>query len=325
MEWQKTILNHLITEIATPLSRLLPEDWQALEEIRLRVGQGVLIKFFSKDAYLSVSGSLTDEMTAETVMVSKSRLERMVMLLSKSSFYALEEELRQGYLTIPGGHRIGFAGEGVVEQRQLKTLKHISSLNFRIARSVLGAAEILLPHIVEEGRLLQTLLVSPPRVGKTTILRDLARMLSDGMMGLPPLEVGIADERLEIAAAWEGVPQLAIGSRCDVLSGCPKEEAMMLLIRSMAPDVILTDEIGKKADAQALAEALNAGIRVVATAHGSSYQELLGRPVLQELLRSGYFQRVIFLGRQDQAVKVKQVWDGQGRLQYDWEKGRLPC
>lgn len=241
-------------------------------------------------------------------------MDRMVLLLTGSSFYALEQELGQGYITLPGGHRAGLCGQAVVEAGRLKTLRHISSINLRFARPVEGAANSLLPYLWrQDGKLCHTLLVSPPRGGKTTALRDIALALSEGRGGRPPLHVAIADERGEIAGAYEGVPQLPVGLRTDVLTGCPKAAAMMALIRAMAPEALLTDEIGRPEDVFALQEALNAGVTVIATAHGASRQELLARPCTGELLQQGFFERLLFLHRQ-QGSLLAEAYDQEGAL-----------
>ncbi len=166
---------------------------------------------------------------------------------------------------------------------------------------------------MQQGRVLRTLLAAPPGVGKTTLLRDLVRSLAEGEAGLPPLNIGLADERMEIAAAVDGVPQLAVGSRCDVISACGKAQAVMILLRSMGPQLVVTDEIGSEEDCQALAAALNAGVSVLASAHGGSRAELLARPWLGDLLREGFFERLLLLKRIGGRLLPAAVYDKQGR------------
>lgn len=277
-------------------------SWREIEEVRLRTGRRVTVRCHHGEQVLRKGN--------KEVVLSEEMLHRSVMVLSKSSFYAFEEEMRQGYLTIKGGHRVGLCGETVLEAGQIQTLKNISSLNFRIAREVKGAAVPLLPYLCDENGPRRCLIASPPAVGKTTVLRDLARIFGSGD-GVAPLNVGIADERGEIAGSFLGVPQMDVGERTDVMSGCLKADGVMMLIRAMAPRLVLTDEIGRKNDALALMDALNCGVIVIATAHGASYEELRKRPVIRELLQWKFFERVILIERTRTGIYPKAVY-GEG-------------
>jgi stage III sporulation protein AA len=199
----------------------------------------------------------------------------------------------------------------VTEGGRIRTLKPVASLNIRIAREVPGAADALLPQLVRGGRFLSTLLISPPQAGKTTMLRDLVRQLSTGVprLRLPGLKVGLVDERSEVAGCYLGVPQRDVGPRTDVLDGCPKAEGLMLLIRSLSPQVVAADEVGRPEDAQALMEALHAGVAVLATAHGSCLADVRRRPAMAELLRAGAFERAVLLGRSRGPGTVEAVTD----------------
>lgn len=173
----------------------------------------------------------------------------------------MEEELRKGFITIPGGHRIGLAGRTVLSGGGVEHLRDITGFNVRIAREVPGIADGVLPYLLDKGRqrMMHTLILSPPQHGKTTLLRDLARQISLGELGKregirPGLKVGIVDERSEIAGSRRGVPAFDVGPRTDVLDGCPKAEGMMMMIRSLSPDVLIADEIGRPEDAEAVTE-----------------------------------------------------------------------
>jgi stage III sporulation protein AA len=234
--------------------------------------------------------------------------------MSEYSLYARDEELRRGYLALPGGHRAGFAGRVVVEDGRVKLLRDISGITIRIARDVLGAGEPLLSHLYcQRGkRVRHTLLVSAPQAGKTTMLRDLARLFSDGDEGVgrPGFKVGIVDERSELAGCYLGEPQLDVGKRTDVLDGCPKAEGMMMLVRSMSPQIVVTDELGRPEDAHAVEEAVNTGATVLATAHGQSVEELMKRPSLAYLLAHGLFERVVVLSRRKGPGTIEGIFDG---------------
>ncbi len=204
--------------------------------------------------------------------------------------HARQEELRQGFVTLAGGHRAGFCGRAAVKDGKLWALQDIASIAVRIARAIPGAAEPLLPHLVAGEAPRSALIVSPPGLGKTTMLRDAARLLSEAGYA-----VTIVDERSELAACVRGVPTLDVGPCTDVLDGCPKAEGMRLALRAMAPRVIVTDELGRPEDAEAVAEAARCGVAVIATAHGRDFADLEARPMLAPILRGRAFERIIAL------------------------------
>lgn len=282
-----------------------------VEEIRLRLGRPLAVHGRMGELFLSESGMAVT--AAEAYRPDRDDLEKALQLLSSSSLYAFGEELRHGYITIPGGHRVGLCGQAVVERGRVVRLKHITGLNYRIARQIRGVA---LPYVsffldYRRRRVCHSLLVAPPRGGKTTFLRDLARCLSDGVreLGFSGFKVAVVDERSEIAGSFQGVPQLDVGERTDVLDACPKAEGMMMLLRSMGPEVIVTDEIGGAEDIAAIEEVIRAGVTVVATAHGSSLAELQSRPGLRRLLDEQVFERAAILGFSRGAGTVEQLCD----------------
>ncbi|GAK12793.1 LOW QUALITY PROTEIN: stage III sporulation protein AA [Geomicrobium sp. JCM 19039] len=211
--------------------------------------------------------------------------------LSQHSVYAFEEELKHGYITLKGGHRVGLGGEAVVEAGKVKTLKHIRSFNIRISRSIHGVCEPYVDHLFHHGWN-NILIAGPPQSGKTTLLRDVAKVASDGWKAkqIPPSKVAIVDERSEIAASFEGVPQFDIGERTDVLDRCPKAE-MMMLVRSMSPDLIIVDEIGSDTDKVAIKEAIRAGVSILCTAHAKTFENLYDRDIFVR----GLFDGIIML------------------------------
>jgi stage III sporulation protein AA len=285
--------------------------WGELEEIRLRLGRPLALHGRMGDCFLSESGEAVS--AAAAYRPDRIDLEKALQLISSSSLYAFAEELRSGYITIPGGHRVGLCGQAVVEGGRVVRLKHITGLNYRIARQIRGAAlpyvRFFLDH--RRRRVYHSLLVAPPRGGKTTFLRDLARCLSDGVkeLGVAGFKVAVVDERSEIAGSFQGMPQLDVGERTDVLDACPKAEGMMMLLRSMGPEVIVTDEIGRPEDIAAIEEVIHAGVTVVATAHGSSLAELRARPGLRRLLDEQVFERALILGWSRGAGTVEQLCD----------------
>lgn len=283
-----------------------------LEEIRLRLGRPIIFRIGQRELTADQEGRLSLKLR-EGYCITGEDLERTFQVLSQSSLYAWEEELRQGFITIPGGHRVGITGKGVLDKGLIRTLKDLSGVNYRIGREIIGCGDHILPYLLKDDRVLHTLIVSAPQCGKTTLLRDLIRQISDGRpdLGWEGVNVGLVDERSEIAGMYQGEPQFDLGLRTDILDACPKAEGIMLLIRSMSPRVIATDEIGSKEDVTAINHALQAGVTVLTTVHGTSYEEILERPVLNELLSWRFFERVIFLSRKRGPGTLETMLDGK--------------
>lgn len=265
--------------------RTLGEDrLRGLEELRLRRG-------------LPMTALLPEgEVETGGPPIGEEELRRVVENATQSSAHTALDRVRQGFVTLRGGHRVGLCGSVVKKDGQIATLRELSSLSVRVARAVPGLAGPLLPGLTEKGRFLSTLILAPPGAGKTTLLRDLVRALSDGEAG-PPLRVAVADERGEIAALWRGEPQLYVGRHTDVLDGCTKAEGLSILIRGMNPQVAAVDEITQRADVQAVVEAAGCGAALIATAHGGGREDLSRRPAYRELLAAGVFRRLVVLER----------------------------
>lgn len=307
------VLNLLPLNLRQILSELPGSIKEAVEEIRIRQGRPLMLGLSDGDCYVTSSSTATSD-PVEAYPVNAGDVERVTQLVSRSSLYALEEELRNGFITLQGGHRVGITGKVLTDQGRVKNIKYISGFNFRISRAVPGVADKVLPYLIgSEGRFYHTVLVSPPRCGKTTLLRDLIRRLSEGVpeFGIKGVTVGVVDERSEIAGCFRGIPQRDLGTRTDVLDACPKAAGMMMLLRSMGPAIIATDEIGRQEDVAALEEVLNAGVKVLTTIHGSSLEELAARPALQYLFQIKAIQRFVLLGRSRGVGTVEDIIDGQ--------------
>lgn len=287
------------------------EILQGLEEIRIRENRPLMIYSSGKDYFLREDGGPTLD-PGKSYYVSSRDTQRILQLMADFSLYAIEEELRNGYITLKGGFRVGLAGKGVLEGGKLKTLKYINSFNIRISREIPGVADKVLPFIIsKDGNVLHTLILSPPQMGKTTLIRDIVRQISDGFPGFYGKKVAIVDERSEIAGCYQGIPQNYVGNRTDVLDACPKAIGIIMLIRSMSPQVIATDEIGREEDVAAIEDALNAGIKIITTAHSNDLQDARRRPVLSSILDKNIFERILVLGNSLGTGTLEGVYDSK--------------
>ncbi|WP_233095790.1 stage III sporulation protein AA [Alicyclobacillus sp. SO9] len=294
----------------------LPANIQArIEEIRFRLGKPLQVCGEGVDRFLTLSGSLTASETT-ALFVSEEHLSRVLQVVTQSSLYAVEDELRRGFITMPGGHRVGVAGRAVLyESGEVRSIRSISSVNVRIARERIGAADGIMAMVRRhDGRPYNTLVISPPQCGKTTLIRDMARQWSAGIGDMVNgLKVSIIDERSEIAGCVDGKIQFQLGARTDVLDACPKAEGMLMAIRSLSPDVVVTDEIGRKQDRDAILEATHAGVGVLTSAHARDVAEWSARPFMAELFAANAFQRYIVLSRRRGPGTVERVLDADGK------------
>lgn len=261
------------------------EDRARAEELRLRAGWPMTVLLDGTEQPLGGPP------------VEPRELEQLVEIASRASLHAVLDQVRRGYLTMEGGHRIGLCGTVTLREGEIHALRTISSADVRIARQVKGAAAPVLDGLCPGGRLAGTLILAPPGLGKTTLLRDLVRSVSEGE-GCLPLRVALADERGEVAALYNGVPQLEVGRRTDVAEGCPKAQGLMLLLRAMNPQVLAVDEITAPEDVGALSAAAGCGVTLLATAHGESRGDLERRPLYRALLEEGLFRFLVRIRRE---------------------------
>ena len=324
------ILIKLPESMRDRIEKLPAQTLQHLEEIRIRTNTDTLLISGGREYSLRDG----DEITAEV-------LEEILNRLLDYSYYAYEEELSRGYITVEGGHRVGICGRVTLENGQLHLIKDVSSLNIRRSREITGASEKILGAVLSPAKapaesvpnagisagcrdekslvtsdlfgacssaadyggmvVRNTLIISPPKCGKTTMLRDLARNLSNA-----GFRIGICDERSEIAGCYDGKTSYDLGPRTDVLDGCPKADGILMLIRAMSPDVVMTDEIGKPEDAAAIRSALSAGVKIITTIHGSSFEDA-AKSAVGSLITDHVFETLIFLSAQPVTGTVEKI------------------
>lgn len=296
-----------IRNIIAPLSI----DYDKLQEIRLRVNMPLMIVYDNKEFFISKYGSLVSQ--ADTAyIVDHNEIRETMEYISNYSLYAYEDEIRQGFITIQGGHRVGIAGKIILDNEKIKSIKYISFINIRLSHQIKGCSDKVMPYIEGNKEIYHTLIVSPPRCGKTTILRDIIRQVSDGDDRREGLNVGVVDERSEIAACHLGIPQNDLGIRTDILDCCPKASGMLMLIRSMSPRIIAVDEIGSREDIEAIEYVINCGCKLMATVHGNSVDDLRTKPVLRKLVEERIFERYIVLNNKGSVGNVGAIFDAFG-------------
>lgn len=284
-------------------------QYEKLQEVRLRIGKPLMLLYENEEWVL-------DE------IVGKETFQETLEYVSNYSLYAYENELKQGFITVEGGHRVGMAGQVIIENGKVKNLKQISSMNIRIAHEVLSCADMIFPYIANGKKICHTLIISPPRCGKTTLLRDIIRQVSDGNRWVKGCTVGVVDERSELGGCYLGIPQNDLGIRTDILDCCPKAEGMLMLIRAMSPTVIAVDEIGSAEDVHALEYAMHCGCKMVATVHGKSMEEIRKKPLFEELVKAHCFERYVVLGNRRYIGEIEGIYDARGSLLF---KENMTC
>lgn len=257
---------------------------EQVEEFRLRQGRPMFLTY-----------SWGEETVAGTE-VDRQDIEHVLATASGGSAHVILEQVKRGFASLPGGHRLGLCGTGVMAEGELTNLRDISSLCLRIAREHKGAAREIVPLVCGENGVKNTLILSPPGGGKTTLLRDLVRALSAGE-GYAAQRIGVVDERGEIAGMCRGAATLDVGPRSDVLNRVWKSEGIEFLLRSMNPQVIALDEVTRERDLRAMEQAAGCGVSLLATAHAGEFRDLKRRKLYRALLESGIMERFVFIRR----------------------------
>ena len=293
------ILKFFPRGIANEINKEISKIEELVQEIRIRVGSQIIVKTNKKDDIII------------NYFVTREEILEIMQIICNNSIYSYQNEIANGYITIKGGHRVGVTGDVVLENNKVINIKYISSLNFRIAKQILDCSNNILKYVInlEENTVFHTLIVSPPGAGKTTILKDLVRKISDGIpeIGFKGIDVSLIDERGEISAMYNGVPQNKIGIRTDVLENVSKPIGIKMAVRSMAPKVIVADEIGNYNDIEAINYAACSGVKGIFTAHSLNYETMKLNKELNNLINMKIIERIIFLDSKTKG-KIKNVY-----------------
>lgn len=312
------ILNSLSPKLREKVINVQYEDIN-IEEIRLRVEKPLIINSNNRDYFYNKSMNKLDTKHLNSYVVKKEDIEQTFQLMCKYSLHSFIDDIKKGFVTLKGGHRVGIVGKVIIEDGQVKNIKHISSLNIRISREVLNCSEKVLNHIIKSSNEVNnTLIISPPQCGKTTLLRDIVRNLSNGNkeMGFKGIKVALIDERNEISGSYLGIAQMDVGIRTDIIETCPKDIGIMMLLRAMSPNLIVTDEIGSEKEIKALYTALNGGVSLITTVHGNSIEDIRERKELSKLLDKELFKKIIILSAKNGPGTIEKIYDLEEKRWY---------
>lgn len=309
IEWTGALEKYLPAAIYGALAAIRNDIGARIEEIRLRAQRPLMVYTCQRGYCVGANGRLSE---TEGLRVSEDDAEQTFNAITGHSPYAYEDEIRQGFLTLESGIRAGLAGNALLSNGAVRAFKSVSGINFRIPRQVTGIARRLLPFISNGARLVSTLIVSAPGLGKTTLARDIARCAGNGA-GIAPARVAVIDERQELAASVYGRPLFDVGRETDVISNVYKHAGVFMALRSLSPDIIITDEIGKSEDLEALKEVANSGVVMIATAHAPDFTSLKNRLFFQKLCDERLFDAYVVLSAALGRITVAQIHDAMGR------------
>ncbi len=295
-----------------PLSEIFEKyvNINKVNELRLRLDKRIVVYIAGKPYYLSYEGITNNKEKA--IVVSREMLYNLIKRATEHSLYAVNNQLKQCFLTVLGGIRLGICGEVVVEDNKVKTIKNFSSVNIRIARQVKNCS-LNIFDILMQGGFNNTLVISPPGAGKTTMIRDILYQMSERSY---TYNILLVDERYEIANCFNGKQTLDVGEFTDIISGAEKGYAFECGVRSMAPDIIATDELANQEDINSLINISNNGVKIISTVHAFDIEDLKNKPQFKSILSSKIFKRFVVLSKSRGPGTIEGVYDENFRCLY---------
>lgn len=285
-----------------------------LNEIRIRIGKPIIVSMNQQEFYVNKNGRLCNDLT-DLYLVKENDIKETIEYITNYSLYAYNDEIRKGFITVSGGHRIGICGKVIYDNNEIKTIRNINSINIRVSNQVLGCAGAVVKNIFRNGGFENTLIISPPGLGKTTLLRDMIRIISNGTKEFEGKTIGVVDERSEIASCYNGKPQNDVGIRTDVLDCCLKKDGMIMLIRSMKPQIIAVDEIGSIEDARMIEYCSLCGCKIIATVHGLTFDEVSYKDGIKKLMDENTFKNYIFCEYEKGRGWKKSIYNNKKELE----------
>lgn len=301
---KEQIINYFGKNIKDNLILVNEAYFEKIQEIRIRNNKAIIFKTIDKEYFLNKFGILSEVFDKKNIYIPNNEdIKQTIQTMSDYSIYKFEQEIKNGFITLKGGFRVGITGTAIIEDEKIKGIKNISSINLRIAREVKNCSKKILKYLKQE-KYLSTMIISPPNCGKTTLLRDIIKEISESGEN-----ISVIDERSEIAGVYMGVSKMELGIRTDIFDRCPKKEGMINVLRSMSPNFIAVDEIGTEEDILALEKIFNSGVKVICTIHSENIFELKKKIGLEKILKEKYFKRYIVLNKNDFSFNVEGIYD----------------
>lgn len=305
MKGENKKMDSILRYFSPDIRILIDKNIKDIHEIRLRCEKPLVLVSYGRKKYVSKDGGLSD-FSRNAYIVSSKDIEYTFNSVCDYSIHSYENEIAQGFITVSGGHRAGIAGSAAVNENRVLAVKYINSINFRIASQIKGCADRIYRELFKD-KLCSVLIAGAPSSGKTTVLKDLCRQLGERY------SVSVIDERGEIGAVYHGKAQNDVGSMCDIFDGYPKAYGLRTALRVMSPEIAVCDEIGGDDDIEQLISCANSGVRIAASAHAGSIEELYLRPDIRKLLENRVFDYIVMLGDRSSPGTVRKI----ERISYD--------